>query len=196
MTNPNKNNQKSTLELSISSLLDHLADNYKAELSNMTKGLIYFITRKEVCLLHYVAEEQDVLDVIKNVVGSKLDDTLLEFHIFNAEQEYRCLVSSRGKELIPNCKTRIIEHFVSDQAKGYDTENIDLNSFCDTVLLEKRVSNKLGEPLSAYLKVINYFNYDSKNGMLKINDYRLVCNEDGLPFTVHELSQIEGVKNA
>ncbi len=199
MENQNNDNMKSTTGLSFSDLFSYLEDGsaYKDKFEKMPKGLIYYTTRKEVCLLHYCKNEsEDVLKAIEttiNPMNEKLHEkNLLEFHVFNDEQEYRCLVSSRGSNKIHSVDSNvndsnypgIIEHFVSDKYKGYNPKNIATNSFCDTVLLEKRISKDFSP---AYLKVVNYFKFDSDNGMLKIDDYRLVSNKNGLPFTESEL---------
>lgn len=182
---------RSATGLSFANLFEHLRKNQQDEFQDMPRGLIYYISRQEVCLLPYKTRNQDVLSAIEASIDKDkiYEGSLLEFHVFTHKKEYRCLVSSRGSKLGSDTSkdngTRIIEHFVSDESKGYSEENIDQYSFCDTVLLEKRISKKLGLDTSAYLKVINYFDFDSNNGMLQINDYRLVCNDNGWPFSLN-----------
>ncbi|NLK93501.1 MAG: hypothetical protein GX273_10400 [Bacteroidales bacterium] len=166
---------KSAIGFSFASLFDHLRRNHQAEFQDMPKGLIYYISRKEVKLLHYDASDQDVLTAIEERIDSRKrsEKNVLEFHVFTDKKEYRCLVSSRGSQIMPGNHPGMIEYFVSDESKGRGAGNNECNSFCDTVLLAKRVSGPLGMPESSYLKVMNYFDFDHHNGMLRINDYRL-----------------------
>ena len=113
---------RSATGLSFANLFEHLRKNQQDEFQDMPRGLIYYISRQEVCLLPYKTRNQDVLSAIEASIDKDkiYEGSLLEFHVFT-HKKYRCLVSSWFKTSSDTSKdngTRIIEHFVSDESKG------------------------------------------------------------------------------
>lgn len=86
----------------------------------------------------------------------KQQETLLELHVFDREQEYRLIRCETGE---------FIEVVVNDEAASEKKS--------ETVQVEDRFENVM-----RYLQVVNYIDYD-ENGMLSINNYRFAPAEGG-----------------
>ena len=56
---------RSATGLSFANLFEHLRKNQQDEFQDMPRGLIYYISRQEVCLLPYKTRNQDVLSAIE-----------------------------------------------------------------------------------------------------------------------------------
>lgn len=99
----------------------------------------------------FLFERYDDVTVIEKMIEEKQED-LLELHLFDAQKEYRCVLtrSKRAEE------HGIIEHIA-------DFEDSKDEVYKETVLLED----------GSNLVILNHICYQEENGMAVIDDYRM-----------------------
>lgn len=115
------------------------------------QGWLLAYLRKEVLF-----EQYSSLEEVQEHIGQR---ELLELHLFNQEKEYRAIASQSRR--YPSGVVETIADF------GFDEET----TYKEEVYLETKYQ-KLGEKI----QICNHIKYD-ENGMLEIDNYRLVMKE-------------------
>lgn len=96
---------------------------------------------------------------IAETIEELKDGELLELHLFNTGKEYRAVVSSSKRY-----EKGFVEHTASFPM---DKESV----YVENVLTERTLHAAVDR-----ISVLNHFSFD-ENGMLQIDDYRLVAGE-------------------
>lgn len=96
------------------------------------------------------------LDEAAEELGSK---ELLELHLFSAEKEYRAVVSSSKRF-----------------EKGFAEHTASFPENRESVYAESILTEHTLRSAAERIRVLNHFSFD-ENGMLQIDDYRLVAEE-------------------
>ena len=116
------------------------------------QGWVLAYLRKEVLFERY--------DSLEEVREHLEQEELLELHLFDQEKEYRAIVSQSRR--YPAGVVETIADFKLDEETAYKEE----------VYLETKYQ-KLGEKK---IQIWNHLKYD-ENGMLEVDNYRLVMKE-------------------
>lgn len=96
---------------------------------------------------------------IAETIEELKDGELLELHLFSARKEYRAVVSSSKRY-----ENGFVEH----------TANFPMDK--ESVYVENVLTERTLHAAVDRISVLNHFSFD-ENGMLQIDDYRLVAGE-------------------
>lgn len=117
------------------------------------QGYMLAYLRKEILFERY-NELEDVRKLIEQ-------EELLELHLFNQDKEYRCVASQSKRHPSGVVETKPIVDFKKDEKTTYG----------EMIYLETKYQ-KIGNTI----QILNHLKYD-ENGMLEVDDYRLVMEE-------------------
>ena len=120
-------------------------------------GYVLACFRQEVLFQRFDSSDSGLKERI-----SGQQDTLLELHVFDTDQEYRLIRCESGD---------YIETVVSDEGELVKKAETEIKT--ETVRLESRY-----DTMMQYLQIVNYIHYN-ENGMLYVYNYRLAPVEGG-----------------
>ena len=110
------------------------------------QGMMYALYTDRVEYRPYKREE---------LMAEKIQEQLLELHLFDDTTEYRMVQSERGE----------LEAVINDDNVSYD------DTYCEKIFTLKPEEEQPGEQ-SRQVEVVNYLTYD-ENDLLMIRNYRL-----------------------